>query len=153
MRKPDKATTSKIMASIPSKNTKPELRLGKAMWSMGLRYRKHYPIKGKPDFVFVSAKLAVFCDGDFWHGNNWRIRGMKSFDEELSSYSDFWKNKIVSNMKRDKNVNNLLKEDGWKVLRFWESDVLKSPKECAKVVLAEYDKRYSKSNGLQASRV
>ena len=78
---------------------------------------------------------------------------MKSFDEELSSYSDFWKNKIVSNMKRDKNVNNLLKEDGWKVLRFWESDVLKSPKECAKVVLAEYDKRYSKSNGLQASRV
>ena len=145
--------THKIMSSIRSKDTIPEKILGSAMWKHGLRYRKHYDIYGKPDFVFIRKKIAVFCDGDFWHGNNWRIRGMKGFDEELSSYSDFWKNKIVSNMKRDKNVNNLLKEDGWKILRFWESDVLKSSKECAKVVLAEYDKRYSKSNGLQTSRV
>ena len=74
--------TYKIMSSIRSHDTKPEKMLGQALWKLGLRHRKHYKIKGKPDFVFVKAKLAVFCDGDFWHGNNWRVRGMNSFDSD-----------------------------------------------------------------------
>ena len=111
------------MASIPSKDTKPERILGKAMWKKGLRYRKHYKINGKPDFVFVSKKVAVFADGDFWHGNNWKIRGFKSLEDELNSYEPSWRDKIKRNIERDKQVNKTLKKDGWKVLRYWESDI------------------------------
>ena len=111
------------MASIPSKDTKPERILGKAMWEKGLRYRKHYKINGKPDFVFVSKKVAVFADGDFWHGNNWKIRGFKSLEDELNSYEPSWRDKIKRNIERDKQVNKTLKKDGWKVLRYWESDI------------------------------
>ena len=70
--------TRKIMSAIPSKGTEPEILLGKSLWSLGLRYRKHYDIEGKPDFVLVKSKIAIFCDGDFWHGNNWRLRKLKS---------------------------------------------------------------------------
>lgn len=122
------------MSSIKGKDTKPEKILGSEMWKLGLRYRKHYKIKGKPDFVFVKKKVAVFCDGDFWHGNNWKIRGMRSFEEELSSYSNFWRNKIITNVERDKRVNQYLKENGWKVVRVWESDIRKKPSKCARKV-------------------
>ena len=123
------------MSAVKSKNTKPEILLGKAMWKKGLRYRKHYKIPGKPDFVFVSKKVAVFCDGDFWHGNNWRLRGLKSLDEELKGYTKFWRDKITRNIQRDEEVNQRLKEMGWKVFRFWESDILSNPDKCAKQVV------------------
>ena len=129
-----KELTSRIMSSIKSKDTKPEKILGSSIWKTGLRYRKHYKIKGKPDFVFVSKRVAIFCDGDFWHGNNWKIRGLNSFAEELDSYSEFWKNKIKRNVERDKEVEKELRKQGWTVIRFWESDILKNPERCAKIV-------------------
>lgn len=113
------------MASIRSKNTRPELALGKTLWKKGLRYRKHYKITGSPDFVFVSKKIAVFVDGDYWHGNNWRLRKYKNRKEELDSYSEYWKKKILRNIERDKAVNKALKKQGWKVLRVWESQIKK----------------------------
>lgn len=128
--KRDPQTVSKIMASIKSKDTAPELMLGRAMWKRGLRYRKHYKIFGKPDFVFVSKKIAIFCDGDFWHGNNWRLRSFDSLEDELATYTDYWKQKILRNIKRDQLVNDKLRSDGWLVLRFWESDILKAPETC-----------------------
>jgi len=105
MKQREPSTTSKIMSSIKSKGTKPELILAKAMWSSGLRYRKQYKIIGKPDFVFVKAKLAIFCDGDFWHGNNWKLRGLSNLEEELSKYSKFWQTKILRNIERDHEVS------------------------------------------------
>ena len=93
MKSRPKNITSKIMSAIPSKNTKPEILLGKAMWEKGLRYRKHYPIAGKPDFVFVRKKIAIFCDGDYWHGNNWSLRGFNNLEDELATYSEYWKKK------------------------------------------------------------
>lgn len=130
----DKETTYRIMSAIKSKGTTPEKLLGSALWRLGLRYRKHYKIAGRPDFVFPVAKVAVFCDGDFWHGNNWRIRGLDSLEEELSGYSDFWVNKIKTNITRDRKVNRKLRSDGWKVIRIWESDIKKSPERSAKRV-------------------
>lgn len=128
------------MSSIRSKDTEPEKLLGKALWSMGLRYRKHYKIEGRPDFVLVRTKIAIFCDGDFWHGNNWRLRKMKNRKEELLSYSDFWKKKISGNIERDKKVNHILKKNGWTVIRFWESQIRKSSERCAKAVLLVHEK-------------
>ena len=140
----DKETTYRIMSAIKSKNTSPERILGKCLWERGLRYRKHYGIKGKPDFVFVKAKVAVFCDGDFWHGNNWRLRGMKSMDEELSHYSDFWASKIMRNVARDRQVNEALIRDGWTVLRFWESEIKKNSKRLANKIAAMLRKKNAK---------
>lgn len=121
------SVTTKIMAAIKSTNTKPELVLGHLLWNNGYRYRKQFPIIGKPDFVLVKRKVAIFCDGDFWHGNNWKIRGLNSFERELETYSEFWQKKILTNVRRDKLVNEQLSSQGWIVLRFWESDIIHNP--------------------------
>jgi DNA mismatch endonuclease (patch repair protein) len=105
------------------------------MWGLGLHYRKHASLKGKPDFIFTKAKIVVFCDGDFWHGNNWRIRGIGSLKKELSGYSKFWRTKIRNNIARDKLVNKYLKKEDWLVIRFWESDIKADSRKCAKQVL------------------
>lgn len=142
MRKKD--ITHKIMSSIPSKDTVPELLLGKSLWSLGLRYRKHYKIIGKPDFVLVSSKIAIFCDGDFWHGNNWRLRKLKNRNEEFSKYSEFWIRKITNNINRDKKVNRKLRVTGWTVIRFWESQIRKSSIKCAEKVLKKHNEIINK---------
>lgn len=140
----NKETTYRIMSAIKSKGTTPEKLLGREMWSLGLRYRKHYKkLAGNPDFVFVKAKLVVFCDGDFWHGNNWRIRGLASLEDELATYNEFWRNKITRNIHRDDNTNTELRNQGWMVLRFWESDIRMSPKRCAQIVSDKYRERTS----------
>ncbi len=134
--------THKIMSSIKQKDTKPELLLRKALWAKGLRYRKNYKtLPGKPDITFTKVKIAVFCDGDYWHGHNWALRGMSSLDEELSSYSDYWKEKILANIARDKKNNKQLVEMGWTVLRFWESDILQNLETCVKKIINEYNKK------------
>ena len=131
--------TYKIMSSIKSKDTRPELMLRRELWSRGLRYRVNVKIlPGKPDIVFTRAKIAVFCDGDFWHGNNWAIRGMSSLDEELTGYSEFWQDKIRRNIKRDKENTEMLQLNGWKVLRFWESEIKIDLELCADIIASLY---------------
>lgn len=142
----DPETTYRIMSAIKSKDTSPERLLARALWSYGLRYRKHYRIYGKPDLVVVKSRIAIFCDGDFWHGNNWRIRGLRSLEEELNNYSPFWAGKIKRNIMRDEQVNKVLDENGWLVMRFWESDIRKSPEDCARRVRGEHGLRISQSH-------
>jgi DNA mismatch endonuclease (patch repair protein) len=132
------------MSAVKSKDTIPEKLLGKAMWKLGLRYRKCYKIKGTPDFVFVKYKIAVFCDGDFWHGNGWRIRRFKNRQEEQATYSRFWANKVRENILRDKAVNKYLRKNGWVVLRFWESQIKKRPADCGLRILTVYNSRLKK---------
>lgn len=123
------------MSSIPSSNTKPELMLRKALWKRKLRYRINYKkLPGKPDIVFTKKHVVVFCDGDFWHGHNWAIRGLNSLDDELAGYSDFWKKKILRNIERDSEVNKLLAAQGWMVIRIWESDIRSDLDGCVKTV-------------------
>ena len=136
--KRDPKITSKIMSAVKSKDTKPEKILAKALWEKGLRYRKHYKIDGKPDLVFIKKRLAIFVDGDFWHGNNWKIRGLKNLKHELEGYSEYWREKIVNNIKRDKNVNAKLKKEGWRVLRFWESDIINDKDSCVNHIIRHY---------------
>ncbi len=95
---------------------------------MGLRYRLGgYGLTGKPDIVFVSSKVAIFVDGDYWHGNQWRIRNKKSLKDQLRNInnSEYWEKKITGNIERDRKNNELLEKGGWRVLRFWESDIKK----------------------------
>ncbi len=116
---------SKIMSKIKSKNTKAEILLRKELWRMGIRgYRIHYNLPGRPDIVFTTVKLAVFIDGDFWHGYLWK-KGGKIPEKP------YWKGKITSNIARDKRVNIELRKRGWKVTRVWEHEVMKNPQMAA----------------------
>jgi DNA mismatch endonuclease (patch repair protein) len=123
---------SEIMSLIRSKNTKPELLffkiLSTAFHKKGYRYRKHYnSLPGKPDAVFVSKKIALFVDGNFWHGYK--------FDAATTRLSEgFWQEKIIRNMARDKKVNRALKKEGWTVMRFWEHEVKKTPEKVARKI-------------------
>ena len=133
--------TSRIMSCIHSKNTRPEILLGKLIWRQGIRYRKHYKIAGRPDFVVVSRRVAIFVDGDFWHGHNWKLRGFKNLDAELSTYKPFWVKKIRNNIARDGRVNDSLKKDKWKVVRIWESDLKTNPKRASERIRKVYEER------------
>lgn len=122
-----KKKRSEIMSKIRSKNTKVELIFRKALSSVvypeGFRYRLHYKkIVGSPDIVFIKQKIAIFIDGDFWHG--------RGFDRKKSKLpKKYWIPKIEENIRRDRRVNRRLKKEGWKVIRIWESDVRKNSKE------------------------
>lgn len=135
----DPKTTHKIMSAIHSKETRPEVALRKEIWRRGLRYRKNDKnLPGKPDIVFTRARLAVFCDGDFWHGHNWAIRGYGSLDEELRRYSPEWAEKILRNIERDQRVTRQLRGLGWQVIRIWESDIKIDVKRCGNLVEYTY---------------
>ena len=154
-KKRSRAITSKIMAAIRSKGTGPEKLLASAMWKLGLRPVKHKAITGRPDFLFPREKIAVFCDGDFWHGNNWRLRGFRSRKSELASYSAFWRQKISTNIHRDKRVSASLRKEGYLVLRYWESVIRKDATIVAKKIKAARDVRrraLTKSNRGTATR-
>ena len=134
--------THKIMASIKSKDTEPELLVRQALWKRGLRYRVNVrTLPGKPDIVFTRAKIAIFCDGDFWHGHNWAVRGMASLEEELNSYSEFWRSKILSNIERDSKNTLALTESGWIVIRLWESYIRKDLTSCITTIIETYKQR------------
>lgn len=120
----------KCMQANKSKGTKPELLLAKAMWQLGLRYRKNSKtVFGKPDFSFKKCKVAVFVDGEFWHGKDWEIR-----KADIKSNREFWIAKIERNMQRDKEVTGRLKAESWTVFRFWGKDVVKNPERYAEKV-------------------
>lgn len=134
--------THKIMSAVKSKNTRPELLLRHALWARGLRYRVNVKsLKGKPDIVFTRAKIVVFCDGDFWHGHNWVIRGLTSFEDELARYSQFWKDKILKNIQRDKEITAILETEGWTVIRIWESEIKAHVDTCADLVETAYKEK------------
>lgn len=119
----DPEVTSRIMAAVRSHDTRPEIALRSILWRRGLRFRVRSKLTGKPDIVFPSAHLAVFVDGDFWHGNAWRTRRLPSFEAQFERINNaaFWRAKIEANMARDQRVNAELAASGWQVYRVFES--------------------------------
>jgi len=109
-----KATSRKV-------DTRCEVKLRKALWHRGFRYRKNVStLPGKPDIVFPSRRVVVFCDGDFWHGRDWENRKAKL---QRGSNPDYWIAKIRRNRERDQENVHKLEMAGWTALRFWESDI------------------------------
>ena len=104
------------MASVPSKDTSIEVAVRKAVHARGLRFRKHVRgLPGTPDIVFPGPRVAVFVDGDFWHG--WRLPAWRH------TLKPFWINKIEGNRQRDQRNFARLRRQGWVVIRVWEHDV------------------------------
>ena len=118
---------SKNMAAIRCRDTKPELILRKAIFKKGLRYRINSKLPGKPDLVFPGRKLAIFVDGCFWHCCP------RCFKAPATN-SEFWREKIAANTRRDEEVNNLLTDEGWKVERYWEHEIYQDLDEIVKKI-------------------
>lgn len=120
---------SKTMSKIRGKNSIPELLLRKALWVKNIRFRLHRKdLPGKPDLVIEKYKLAIFVDGDFWHGYQWNVRKPKS-------NQGFWIPKIERNMQRDRYVSEQLTDKGYAVMRFWEHEVKTNLTACVNQVL------------------
>jgi len=114
--------------------SKAELALRRALWRLGVRYRLYCSdLPGNPDLAFFRQRIAVFVDGDFWHGRDWARRQERLHSGNNSAY---WIAKIAYNRERDLRNNALLAELDWRVLRLWETDVLKDPERAAEQVAA-----------------
>ncbi|MGH9432052.1 MAG: very short patch repair endonuclease [Terriglobia bacterium] len=112
-----------------SADTVHEKLLRRVLWHRGLRFRKNLSeLPGKPDIVFTKARVAVFCDGDFWHGRRWH---------QLSKYLQkranavYWCQKIRANMLRDRRTTRVLRKQHWHVIRLWEGDIRADPERAA----------------------
>lgn len=130
---------SENMKAVKSVDTKIEVKLRLALWHQGIRYRKNFKIYScKPDIVLTKYKIAIFCDGDFWHG--------KEDPNIVKHNKKFWVEKIKRNMERDLENTIELRDNGWVVLRFWESDIEKNLTECVDVIIKEINNKKTKGN-------
>lgn len=107
------------MSRIRSKDTLPERLLRSALHKRGRRFRLHATgLPGSPDLVFVRERVAVFVDGDFWHGRN--------LEQWMHKLKPYWRDKIAGNRRRDRRLTDRLRRMGWRVVRVWERDVYKA---------------------------
>ncbi len=122
----------KNMQNIKCKDTRIEVLLRKALWNKGIKYRKNCrDLPGKPDIVITRYKIAIFCDGEFFHGKDWEVLRPRL---EKGNNSEYWISKISRNRERDDEVNKQLLYQGWTVIRFWGSDIKKHTEDCVRVV-------------------
>lgn len=122
----------KNMQHIKSKDTQIEIILRKALWAKGYRYRKNYKeLPGHPDIAITKYKIAIFCDGEFFHGKDWDKLRKKL---ENSNNSEFWIKKISRTIDRDNEIDKQLRFMGWTVIHFWGEDIKKYTDECVKTI-------------------
>lgn len=122
---------SKTMRAVGSRNTSIELKLRKALWHQGLRYRVEPEIEGvKPDIAFLGSKVAVFADGCFWHG-------CPKCYTEPDNNKNYWRDKLKSNRERDARDTRDLESCGWTVLRFWGCEIRQSLEKVVTVIEEE----------------
>jgi DNA mismatch endonuclease (patch repair protein) len=132
------ARRSEIMKSVkPRGNLSTELRLATIFRRAGLTgWKRHVQLPGRPDFAFKKQLVAVFVDGDFWHGHPRRFKLPKT-------NAAFWKEKIRYNRAKDRRVTKLLRGQGWTVVRIWESTLKRRPNSCLRKVLRALEKSSS----------
>lgn len=131
MQKPDKSRSDN-MRKIKSSDTSIELKLRKALWHKGYRYRKNYKkLPGTPDIVLTKQKIAIFCDSEFFHGKDWEVLKGRL---EQGSNADYWIKKIERNRNRDIENDKKLLYLGWTVIHFWGKEIMKRTDECITVI-------------------
>lgn len=124
--------TRKRMAKVKLKNGTAEQLLAKRLWHLGYRYRKNDKrLPGSPDIAITKYQIAIFVDGEFWHGKDWESR-----KERLKRNRTYWIEKIEENIARDERVDQELRAQGWIPLHFWEKDVLKDVDLCLDEILS-----------------
>lgn len=132
---------SLTMSRIRGRDTQVELAVRRTLHARGHRYRVNAAwLPGKPDIVFTKVRLAVFIDGDFWHG--W------SFDSWSHKLAPYWREKIAGNRARDQRHAATLRARGWSVMRIWEHEVKSSLDQC----VARIERRLQRLGTLYAAR-
>lgn len=122
---------SYCMSRIRGKNTSIENLLAHELWHRGLRFRRNgRGIYGHPDISIRKYRIAIFCDGDFWHGYDWENR-----KDAIKSNRDYWIAKIERNMEKDAEVNHILSSQGWTVIRLWEHEIRNDLPDAADLVM------------------
>ncbi|MEE3469052.1 MAG: very short patch repair endonuclease [Butyrivibrio hungatei] len=122
----------KSMSRIKGRDTKIELVLRRALWNKGYRYRKNYKqIPGSPDIALTKYKIAIFCDGEFFHGKEWQVLKPKL---DQGKNGNYWVKKIERNRERDRQKDAELLYLGWTVIHFWGKDILNNTEECLRVI-------------------
>lgn len=122
----------KCMQNIKGKDTSIEIKLRKALWHKGYRYRKNYKkLPGTPDIAITKYKIAIFCDSEFFHGKDWQIVKPRLMQ---GNNPDYWISKIERNRERDSEINKKLTYLDWTVIRFWGKDIKKDIEGCVEVV-------------------
>jgi DNA mismatch endonuclease (patch repair protein) len=120
------------MGKIKGKDTKIEVKLRKALWHRGIRYRKNYKkLPGSPDITLTKYHIAIFCDSDFWHGYQWDEKKCK-----IKANRPYWIQKISQNIQRDRDYDGQLIELGWLPVHFWEHEINDDLDKCVETVLS-----------------
>lgn len=123
------------MSRIRGKDTSIEIKLRKALWHKGFRYRKNYKeLPGSPDIALTKYRIAIFCDSEFFHGKDWEVLRPRL---ETGNNPDYWIKKIERNMQRDIEKDQALLFRGWTVIHFWGKDIMKNTEECIRVIEEE----------------
>ena len=117
-----KEKRSWVMSRIRGTNTKIDIKMKKMLKDSGYKFEMYPKMYGNPDFVNKRKKISIYCDGDFWHGYK--------YHEKKKPSKKFWRDKIETNMRRDRRYSRKLRREGWSVLRFWEHDIEKNPDKC-----------------------
>ncbi|WP_214761749.1 very short patch repair endonuclease [Exiguobacterium sp. s129] len=134
------SATNKGIQKVRGKDTKMELKVRKALWHRGLRYRKNYKkLLGTPDIAFPNQKLVIFLDSCFWHGCPLHYREPKSNQE-------FWNEKIKRNQERDAEQTEHYVCQGWTILRFWEHEIASDFERVINDIVTTYDQLNKKRN-------
>lgn len=132
---PDVLTSAQrhyCMSQIHSKNTSIEVALCAALRKRGYGYRKNYKaLPGTPDIALTKYRIAIFCDGELFHGKDWEVLRPRL---AAGSNPDYWVGKIERNMERDQETDKRLQFMGWTVVHFWGKDILSRPDDCVRVV-------------------
>lgn len=134
------------MRKVRSGNTAPEVKFRKALWGRGVRFRvSPRSLPGKPDVVLLGTKVAVFIDGEYWHGGQWQRRKLRSLEDQFvrTDSREYWLSKIRGNMERDCVATAALQSAGWTVLRFWESEINGNLEGCVNKTLQAVANRTS----------
>lgn len=145
------------MSAIRSVGNRTEVALGKALWSLGLRYRKHRrDLPGRPDFVFPGARVTVFIDGDYWHARLLVELGEQAFRRQINRMPPerraYWRDKFRRRIARDHAVDKELQQRGWLVIRLWESEVRSNVQRNAQRIAALVQRRSPRRKTVQPSR-
>jgi len=121
------------MSRIRSSNTKIDLKMERLLANTGYVFVKYPKMYGNPDFANKRKKIAIFCDGDFWHGYK--------YSKKKKLQKKFWRDKIENNMRRDIKYSRKLRREGWSVLRLWEHDIQKNPDKCMRKIFSKMHSR------------
>ena len=150
------ADVSVAMSGVRSEGTHPERLLRTALRRAGIRSFRtcDTSLPGKPDIVIPGKGLAIFVDGDYWHGNQYRLRGFNSFHDQLLGINnaEYWSQKIERNIDRDFKRTQELMAAGWRVIRFWESSIASSPENCVAAVVQALERKRPTSSSLLPAR-